>query len=92
MLSSFLHSKRAVQVNIEIMRAFVRLRRMLGSHAELAHMLAALERKYDRQFTVVFDAIREIIGHEVKTVPEAGWASFKNGELLGRAQALSEPG
>jgi hypothetical protein len=36
--------------------------------------------------------LAEIIGHEVKTVPEAGWASFKNGELLGRAQALSEPG
>ncbi len=76
MLSSFLHSKRAVQVNIEIMRAFVRLRRMLGSHAELAHMLAALERKYDRQFTVVFDAIREIMSpHEPPKKRQIGFQS-----------------
>lgn len=56
MLSSVLHSRRAVQVNIEIMRAFVRLRQMLAGNAELARKLAALERKYDSQFKVVFDA------------------------------------
>ena len=61
MLSSVLRSKRAVQVNIEIMRAFVRLRRMLASHAGLARKLAALEKKYDAQFKVVFDAIRELM-------------------------------
>ncbi len=61
MLSSVLRSKRAVQVNIEIMRAFVRLRRMLASHAELARKLDALEKKYDAQFKVVFDAIRELM-------------------------------
>jgi hypothetical protein len=61
MLSSVLRSKRAVQVNIEIMRAFVRLRRMLASNEELARKLAALERKYDAQFKVVFDAIRELM-------------------------------
>jgi len=61
MLSSVLRSKRAVQVNIEIMRAFVRLRRMLASHAELARRLDALEKKYDVQFKVVFDAIRELM-------------------------------
>lgn len=61
MLSSVLRSARAVQVNVEIMRAFVRLRRMLQSHAELARKLETLERKYDRQFKVVFDAIREIM-------------------------------
>lgn len=64
MLSSVLRSKRAVQVNIEIMRAFVRLRRMLESHAELARKLVALERKYDKQFKIVFDAIREIMAPE----------------------------
>lgn len=62
MLSIFLNSKRAIQVNIEIMRAFVRLRRMLGSNAELARKLAALEKKYDAQFRVVFDAIRTLQG------------------------------
>jgi len=61
MLSSVLHSRRAIQVNIEIMRAFVRLRRMLASHADLARKLDALERKYDTQFKVVFDAIRELM-------------------------------
>jgi len=61
MLSSVLRSKRAVRVNIEIMRAFVRLRQMLGAHADLARKLAALERKYDSQFRAVFDAIRELM-------------------------------
>ncbi len=61
MLSAVLRSKRAVAVNIEIMRAFVRLRRMLASNEELARKLAALERKYDTQFKVVFDAIRELM-------------------------------
>ena len=58
MLSSVLRSKRAVQVNIEIMRTFVKLRQLLQSHVELARKLNALEKKYDKQFKVVFDAIR----------------------------------
>lgn len=61
MLSSILKSKRAVQVNIAIMRTFVRLREMLASHKDLARKLEALEKKYDRQFKVVFDAIRELM-------------------------------
>ena len=61
MLSSILCSRRAVLVNIEIMRAFVRLRQILASHADLARKLAALEREYDRQFKVVFDAIRKLM-------------------------------
>ncbi len=61
MLSSVLRSERAIHVNIEIMRAFVRLRQMLASNAELARKLEALERKYDAQFKVVFDAIRELM-------------------------------
>jgi hypothetical protein len=61
MLSSVLNSERAIKVNIEIMRAFVRLRRMLASHADLARKLDALEKKYDAQFKVVFDAIRELM-------------------------------
>jgi hypothetical protein len=61
MLSSVLRSKRAIQVNIEIMRAFVRLRQMLASNAELARKLDALERNYDAQFKIVFDAIRQLM-------------------------------
>ena len=61
MLSSVLRSKRAVMVNVEIMRAFVRLRQILGANAGLARKLAMLERKYDSQFKAVFDAIRELM-------------------------------
>jgi hypothetical protein len=61
MLSSVLRSKRAIQVNIEIMRTFVRLRRILASHAELARKLDTLEKKYDAQFKIVFDAIRQLM-------------------------------
>jgi hypothetical protein len=60
MLASVLRSPRAVQVNIEIMRAFVRLRQLLQADAELSRKVAALERKYDGQFKAVFDAIREL--------------------------------
>jgi len=61
MLSSVLNSQRAVKVNIEIMRAFVRLRQMLASNAELSRRFDELERKYDSQFKVVFDAIRSLM-------------------------------
>ncbi len=61
MLSSVLRSERAIQVNIEIMRTFVRLRRMVMSHSDLANRLDALESKYDSQFKEVFDAIRQLM-------------------------------
>ena len=61
MLSSVIHSDRAIQVNIMIMRAFVRLRQMIASNKDLARRLAGLEKKYDTQFKVVFDAIRQLM-------------------------------
>src|SRR5829696_5959131 len=61
MLSSVLRSRRAVAVNIEIMRAFVPLRHMLSSHVELARKVDDLEKKYDKQFSVVFDALRALM-------------------------------
>ena len=61
MLSSVLRSKRAVQVNIQIMRAFVHLREMIATHKDLARKLEALEKKYDAQFKGVFDAIRQLM-------------------------------
>jgi hypothetical protein len=69
MLSSVLRSKRAVQVNIEIMRAFVRLREMIVSNKELAKRLDELEQKYDSQFKVVFDAIRQLMIPAICTRP-----------------------
>jgi hypothetical protein len=64
MLSGVLHSPRAVQVNIAIMRTFVKLRELLATHKDLAQKLEALEKKYDRQFKVVFDAIRQLMKPE----------------------------
>jgi hypothetical protein len=61
MLSSVLRSPRAIEVNIEIMRAFVRLRRILGVHVELARKIKNLEKKYDRRFRMVFQAIRALM-------------------------------
>ena len=61
MLSSVLNSERAIQVNIEIMRAFVRLRELIGTNRDLARQLDHLEKKYDAQFKVVFDVIRELM-------------------------------
>jgi len=64
MLSGVLKSRRAVLVNVEIMRTFVKLRQILSSHADLARKLEELEKKYDSQFRVVFDAIRELMSAE----------------------------
>jgi ORF6N domain-containing protein len=73
MLSSVLHSDRAVAVNIGIMRAFVKLRQMLASNAGLAHKLDAMEKKYDAQFKVVFDAIRQLMSPPAKPKREIGF-------------------
>ncbi len=68
MLSSVLHSERAIQVNIAIMREFVQLREMIGSNKGLARGLNELEKKYDSQFRVVFETIRELMTEpELKT-------------------------
>jgi hypothetical protein len=61
MLSSVLNSSRAVQVNIEIMRAFVRLRELMATNKDLVRRLNEMEKKYDAQFKVVFDAIRQLM-------------------------------
>ena len=81
MLSSVLRSPRAIQVNIEIMRAFVRLRRLLATNAEFARKLAELESKYDAQFKVVFDAIRELMKPPSPgTKRPIGFAPWSEGE------------
>ena len=73
MLSSVLRSTRAIQVNIAIMRTFVRLRRILASHPDLERKLDALERKYDAQFKVVFDAIRALMAPEARRSRRIGF-------------------
>ena len=73
MLSSVLNSDRAIRVNVAIMRTFVRLRGIVASNRELARKLAMLERKYDDQFKVVFDAIRELMMPPVKAKRRIGF-------------------
>jgi ORF6N domain len=75
MLSSVLRSKQAIIVNIEIMRAFVKLRQMLASHAELSRRLDELESKYDKHFRVVFDAIRQLMAAPARGLKEIGFRS-----------------
>ena len=74
MLSSVLRSPRAVEVNIAIMRTFVELRRLMDSNRELARKIEAMEKKYDEQFAVVFDAIKRLIvqDDECRAKPKRG--------------------
>ena len=78
MAAGVLNSSRAIEVSIFVVRAFVRLRRILASHADLARKLAALERKYNGQFRVVFEAIRQLMAppekprREVKGIQGGG--------------------
>lgn len=78
MLSSVLNSERAVQVNIAIMRAFVKLREMITSNKDLARRLDDLEKKYDAQFRVVFDAIRQLMSPPEKPKKKIGFLREKD--------------
>lgn len=73
MLSGVLRSDRAVRVNIAVMRAFVRLRQMLASHTELAHKLEEMELKYDGNFRLVFDALRQLMDPPAVPARELGF-------------------
>jgi hypothetical protein len=73
MLSSVLNSERAIRVNIAIMRAFVHLRQLLATHADLARKLDEMEKKYDSQFGAVFEAIRQLMSSPAKTPKRIGF-------------------
>jgi len=77
MLSSVLNSERAIQVNISIMRAFTQLRVMLATHANLARKMESLERKYDGQFRVVFEAIQDLMEPPAPTKKPIGFRPKK---------------
>ncbi len=79
MLSSVLHSPRAVRVNIEIMRAFVRLRSLLALHTDLARRLDEIESRYDGQFRVVFEALRELMTPPEPPRRQIGFKVKENG-------------
>ena len=73
MLSTVLNSKRAIQVNIQIMRTFTRLRSMLAGHKELEKKIEKMEEKYDEQFKIVFDAIKQLLREEEKPQRKIGF-------------------
>jgi hypothetical protein len=73
MLSTVLNSKRAIQVNIQIMRAFTKLRQMLASHEDLRQKVEDMESKYDEQFRVVFEALRQLLATEKKPERKIGF-------------------
>ena len=73
MLSSILNSKRAVQVNIQIMRTFIKLREILLTHGELRKKIEIMEKKYDQNFQVIFKAIRDLLVPPVKPIIKIGF-------------------
>ena len=77
MLSSVLNSKRAITANIQIMRTFTRLREMLASHKGLARKIEEMEKQYDHQFKVVFEAIKQLLGPPVKSKRKVGFLREK---------------
>jgi hypothetical protein len=77
MLSSVLNSKIAIQVNIAILRTFVKLRQLLIDHKDLANKIDRLEQKYDQQFKVIFTAIQQMLKEDSKSRPKIG---FKQGD------------
>ena len=78
MLSSVLNSERAVQVNIQIMRAFIRMRQLLASQKGLMQKILAMEKKYDEQFKAVFEAIRQLMIEEEKPKKRIGFKTSKD--------------
>jgi len=89
MLSSVINSEMAIEVNIQIMRAFVKLREMLATHKDLSRKLESLERKSDEQFRVVFDAIRALMTEEEKPERKIG---FKAKEHRSKYKKVKEKG
>ena len=84
MLSSVLRSERAIEVNIAIMRAFVQLREMLASNVELARKLKQMEKKYDEQFKIVFEAIRQLMTPPAKPRKKIGFEVKEKKATYGR--------
>jgi hypothetical protein len=78
MLSSVLNSDRSIEVNIQIMRAFVKLRELLSTHKDLARKLAEMEEKYDAQFKVVFDVIRQLMSPAISKKGKIGFRREKD--------------
>jgi hypothetical protein len=86
MLSSVLNSKRAIKVNIQIMRAFTQLRQMLSTHEDLKKKIEAMEKKYDQQFQIVFEAIKQLLETESKPRKRIGFTVKEKQKAYGKSK------
>ena len=84
MLSSVLRSKRAIHVNIQIMRAFTQLRKMLSTHEDLKRKIESMEKKYDQQFQIVFEAIKQLIEEDEKPRKKIGFTVKEKQKSYGK--------
>jgi len=84
MLSSVLRSKRAIRVNIQIMRAFTQLRQMLSTHGDLKRKLESMEKKYDKQFKIVFEAIKQLLEADEKPKKKIGFTVKEKQKAYGK--------
>jgi phage regulator Rha-like protein len=84
MLSSVLNSDRAVQVNILIMRAFTQLRKMLSTHEDLKRKIESMEEKYDQQFQIVFEAIKQLLETDEKPKKKIGFTVKEKQKVYGK--------
>jgi phage regulator Rha-like protein len=89
MLSSVLKSQRAIQVNIQIMRAFSKLREMLSTHEDLKKKIETMEKKYDQQFQIVFEAIKQLLETESKPRKQIGFTVKEKQKVFGKGKKKS---
>jgi len=87
MLSSVLKSNRAIQVNIQIMRAFTKLRKMLSTHKDLKRKIESMEKKYDQQFQVVFEAIKQLLETDEKPKKKIGYTVKEKQKKYGKKKS-----
>jgi len=90
MLSSVLNSERAIEVNIQIMRAFTKLRQMLSTHEELKKKIETMERKYDENFRIVFEAIKQLLEIDEKPRKKIGFMVKEKQAKYGKKQKGSK--
>jgi phage regulator Rha-like protein len=90
MLSSVLRSERAIHVNIQIMRAFTQLRKMLSTHEDLKRKIESMEKKYDRQFQIVFDSIKQLLEVNIKPKKKIGFTVKERQKAYGKRAKKSK--
>jgi hypothetical protein len=91
MLSSILNSDRAIQVNIQIMRAFTQLRQMLSTHRDLKKKIENMEKKYDKQFKIVFEAITQLLETDEKPKKKIGFSVKEKQKKYRKSKAAKTP-